>query len=119
MGFVNPKQPDAICLLDRSLYGLKQAPHVWFHQFATFIAKLGFVYARSDALLFGLRQGDELAYLLLYVDDMVLTSSSTALMDRIIGRLCAEFPVRDVGPLRFFLSINVTHSVHGFALSQQ
>ena len=119
VGFVDPEQPDAVCLLDRSLYGLKQAPRAWFQRFAMFIAKLGFVSARSDASLFVLRQGNELAYLLLYVDDMVLTGSSTMLLERIIGRLRAEFTVRDMGPLRFFLGISVTRTAHGFALSQQ
>jgi len=119
VGFVDPEQPDAVCLLDRSLYGLKQAPRAWFQRFAMFIAKLGFVSARSDASLFVLRQGNELAYLLLYVDDMVLTGSSTMLLERIIGRFRAEFAVRDMGPLRYFLGISVTRTAHGFALSHQ
>jgi len=50
---------------------------------------------------------------------MVLTGSSTMLLERIIGRLRAEFTVRDMGPLRFFLGISVTRTAHGFALSQQ
>ena len=36
-GFVDPANPDHVCLLQRSLYGLKQAPRAWYQRFATHI----------------------------------------------------------------------------------
>lgn len=71
-GFADPSRPDAVCLLDKSLYGLRQAPRAWFDRFAKFAIALGFRPTCSDSSLFVLRQGHEVAYLLLYVDDMVL-----------------------------------------------
>jgi hypothetical protein len=29
-GFVDPAQPNCVCLLNKSLYGLKQAPRAWY-----------------------------------------------------------------------------------------
>uniref|UniRef100_A0ACD5ZU54 Uncharacterized protein n=1 Tax=Avena sativa TaxID=4498 RepID=A0ACD5ZU54_AVESA len=66
-----------------------------------FIKTLGFVCAKSDSSLFVLHQPIGTAYLLLYVDDVVLTASSTALLRRVIDRLQHEFSIKDMG---FFLS---------------
>ena len=63
-----------------SLYGLKQTPRAWYSRFATFMLTLGFTEAKSDTFLFIYRRGDETAYLLLYVDDIVLTASSQRLL---------------------------------------
>ncbi|XP_066333358.1 uncharacterized mitochondrial protein AtMg00810-like [Miscanthus floridulus] len=117
-GFVDPDRPDAVCLLDRSLYGLRQAPRAWFERFAAFIRTLGFTATRSDSSLFTLRRGHDLVYLLLYVDDIVITGSSAALIQNIVNKLRAEFAVKDMGDLRFFLGIDVRRSKEGFYLSQ-
>ena len=74
---------------------------------------------RSDASLFVYRNGTEHAYLLLYDDDMILTDSSTQLLQRIIERLRSEFAIKDMGALRFFLSIDVQRGADGFFLSQK
>jgi hypothetical protein len=65
-----------VCRLNRSLYSLKQAPRVWHSRLATYLVTLGFVEAKSDTSLFVHHHGPETAYLLLYVDDIVLTASS-------------------------------------------
>jgi len=83
-GFDDAQQPDAVCLLDKSLYGLRQAPRAWFERFASFVIKLGFVATRSDTSMFTLRRGHDVAYLLLYVDDIVLTGSSPVMLQHIV-----------------------------------
>jgi hypothetical protein len=117
-GFVDPSQPDAVCLLSRSLYGLRQAPRAWFQEFASFVTSIGFSQTRSDSSLFVYRHGNHTAYLLLYVDDMVLTGSSPLLLQHIIKRLSSAFAVKDMGPVHFFLGIDVTRNASGFFLSQ-
>jgi hypothetical protein len=79
-GFVDPVQLDCVCLLNKSLYELKQAPRAWYNRFTTYITSLGFVEAKSDTSLFVFRRGTDTVYLLLYVDDIVLTASSAALL---------------------------------------
>ncbi|XP_039780498.1 uncharacterized mitochondrial protein AtMg00810-like [Panicum virgatum] len=59
-----------------------------------------------------------MAYLLQYVDDMIITDSSSALLQRIIAELQAEFALKDMGNLHFFLGVEVTRSASGFHLSQ-
>ena len=118
-GFVDPDHPDYVCLLQKSLYGLKQAPRAWNKRFDTFIRSLGFVPSTMDTSLFIYRNGDDIAYILLYVDDIVLTASSDALLHDIIGRLHSEFAMTDLGDLHDFLHMFVTRSSDGLFLSQR
>jgi hypothetical protein len=96
-GFVDPTHPDYVCLLQKSLYGLKQAPRAWNKRFATYLHSLGFVASAMDTSLFVYCNGDDIAYLLLYVDDIVLTTSSDTLLQHIIDRLHSEFAMTDWG----------------------
>ncbi|GJU88930.1 ribonuclease H-like domain-containing protein [Tanacetum coccineum] len=62
--------------------------------------------------------GPDTAYLLLYVDDIILTTSSTLLMQRIISSLYAEFAMTYLGLLNYFLGISATRTTSGIFLSQ-
>ncbi|GKD02073.1 ribonuclease H-like domain-containing protein [Tanacetum coccineum] len=90
LGFRDSAHPNHVCLLQRSLYGLKQALRAWFQQFATYITHVGFTSSRCDSSLFIYRQRTYTTYLLLYVDDIVLTASSESLLQRIIDSLHQE-----------------------------
>ncbi|GJZ17162.1 hypothetical protein Tco_0553285 [Tanacetum coccineum] len=57
------------------------------------------------------------AYLLLYVDDIILTASSTSLLQRIISLLHAEFAIADLGPFNYFLGISATRTTSGIFLT--
>jgi hypothetical protein len=79
---------------------------------------LGFVGARSDTSLFIYQHGPDMAYLLLYVDDIVLTASSDQLLHQIISALTTEFYIKDMEPLHHFLGMSVTLHNGGLFLSQ-
>jgi hypothetical protein len=116
MGFANSAKPDLVCHLNKSLYGLKQAPQAWYSRFATYLTSLGFIEAKSDTSLFILRRGPDMVYLLIYVDDIILTASSSELLRRTITALQREFAVKDLGPLHHFLGITVEHRPDGLFL---
>jgi hypothetical protein len=118
-GFENSSSPDFVCLLHKSLYGLKQAPRAWFQHFATFIQTIGFIPSKSDTSLFIFKSTDHTAYLLLYVDDIILTASSSTFLHQIISSLHSEFSMTDLGPFHHFLGINVTRSTNSLFLSQR
>jgi hypothetical protein len=59
-----------------------------------------------------------MVYLLLYVDDIILTASSSELLCRIITTLQREFAMKDLGPLHHFLGITVEHCPDGLFLHQ-
>jgi hypothetical protein len=108
-----------VCHLHKSPYGLKQAPRAWYQRFAHFAHRLDFVASKSDVSLFIYRNGQELTYILLYVDDIVLTTSSDTLLRRFTTQLHYEFTMTDLRDLSFFLGVSVTRTPSGMVLSQR
>ena len=76
LGYVDPDHPNHVCKLLKSLYGLKQAPRAWFERFSTQLLHMGFQASLSDSSLFTFRHGNFVAFLLVYVDDIVLTGNN-------------------------------------------
>ncbi|KAJ9567043.1 hypothetical protein OSB04_003009 [Centaurea solstitialis] len=118
-GFRDSQHPDYVCHLQRSLYGLKQAPRAWYQRFAQYAIRLGFQQSRTDPSLFIYHTASDTSYLLLYVDDIILTASTTDLLRQIITRLSQEFAMTDLGALNYFLGISAIRSPAGLFLSQQ
>nr|GEZ16784.1 ribonuclease H-like domain-containing protein [Tanacetum cinerariifolium] len=67
----------------------------------------------------GSTQGDDTAFLLLYVDDIVLIASSDRLLQQIIASLHCEFSMTDLGALNYFLGISVMRDSSCMFLSQR
>ncbi|KAJ9546696.1 LOW QUALITY PROTEIN: hypothetical protein OSB04_019239 [Centaurea solstitialis] len=102
-----------MCVGYRSRYTASNRLHV--HGFLT---TLGFRCSLSDTLLFIYHNGDQMAYLLLYVDDIVLTASHVPLLKQIIINLSQEFAMSDLGLLHHFLGIAVTRQGNSLFLGQ-
>ncbi|GKA12809.1 ribonuclease H-like domain-containing protein [Tanacetum coccineum] len=98
-GFVDSNHPEYVFHLQRSLYRLKQAPRASYQRFASFATRISFQHSKTDTSLFIFHHGSDIAYLLLYVDDIILTASSTVLLQRIIDMLHSEFAMTDLGSL--------------------
>ncbi|GJV07782.1 ribonuclease H-like domain-containing protein [Tanacetum coccineum] len=105
-GFIDARFPNHVCRLQRSLYGLKQAPRAWFQRFAGYATRARFYHGRCDSSLFICRQGSQVSYLLIYVDDIILTVSSLVLLQQIIDSLHNEFDMTDLGALNYFHGIS-------------
>jgi histone deacetylase 1/2 len=118
-GFEDPRQPDYLCRLDKALYGLKQAPRAWHARLSAVLVGLGFTASTADTSLFILRRPDITLYLLVYVDDIILVSSSSTASDRLIHQLRQSFALKDLGTLHYFLGIEVQHSPGRLLLSQR
>jgi hypothetical protein len=77
-GFENSDCSGYLCRLDKALYGLKQAPRAWHARLSSVLVVLGFTPSTADTSLFMLRRPDITLYLLVYVDDIIVVSSSTS-----------------------------------------
>ncbi|KAL3830766.1 hypothetical protein ACJIZ3_019568 [Penstemon smallii] len=118
-GFVHPDYPNYVCKLNRALYGLKQAPRAWYARLSSRLIELGFLSSKSDASLFIYRNGAVVIYLLVYVDDIVLTGSSSHAMEKLISLLCIDFPVKNLGGLNYFLGLECSRSPSGLLITQK
>jgi hypothetical protein len=83
------------------------------------LTSIGFVEAKSDTSLLIYWCGDDTLYLLLYVDDIVLMTSTTNLLKLMNVTLQREFTMKDLGPLHHFLSISAERRPQGLFLHQR
>ena len=106
--FVDVKRPHHICFLKKALYGLKQAPHAWFSKLSSALIQRGFRQCVSDTSLFLYHIVDSVCYVLVYVDDIIIIGSSSTFVTTLIQRLHAQFALKDIGSLSFFLRVQAT-----------
>uniref|UniRef100_A0A2N9H210 Uncharacterized protein n=1 Tax=Fagus sylvatica TaxID=28930 RepID=A0A2N9H210_FAGSY len=119
LGFVNSSLPSHVCHLHKSLYGLKQAPRAWFERFTSHLLTLGFKASVADASLFILSHKSVTIYLLLYVDDIIITGNNSSAVSNIISQLSTAFELKDLGPLRYFLGLQIDYKKGGFFVHQR
>jgi hypothetical protein len=58
-------------------------------------------------------------YFLIYVDDIIITSSQASAIDSLLHHLGSEFAMKELGGLNYFLGIEVVPSTQGVLLSQK
>nr|GEY49544.1 copia protein [Tanacetum cinerariifolium] len=63
--------------------------------------------------------GSQVAYLLIYVDDIILTASSPVLLQQIIDSLNKEFDMTDLDAFNYFLGISAIRHPTGLFLSKK
>lgn len=118
-GFEDPNKPDHVWRLRKAIYGLKQAPCAWFDKFSFFLLDFGFKCSFSDPSLFIYHHGADVIYLLLYVDDMILTGNNNGLLDKLLAQLHSGFRMKDLGTVHYFLGVQVLHHEDGLFLNQE
>jgi histone deacetylase 1/2 len=74
--FEDPSLPHHISKLDKALYGLKQAPRAWFSKLSSKLLAIGFIPSKADTSLFIYSKSGINMFVLIYVDDIIVTSSS-------------------------------------------
>lgn len=108
-GFIDAEFPDRACLLKKALYGLKQAPRTWFNTIAPVIASFGLQKSPSDNGIFVRSIKRNEVMLSLYMDDLIISCSSMIVMKDIKKKLAANFEMKDLGPIRHCLGIDIEY----------
>ncbi|WVZ63086.1 hypothetical protein U9M48_012751 [Paspalum notatum var. saurae] len=116
-GYEDKYFPRHVCKLDKSLYGLKQAPRAWYSRLSNKLQQLGFHASKADTSLFFFKR-DVVIYFLVYVDDIIVVSSSNQAVDALLTDLANDFALKDLGALHYFLGIEVSSTEGGLLLMQ-
>lgn len=112
-GFSGEFKEGEVCKLKKTLYGLKQSPRIWFGRFTDVMKKYSYKQSNSDHTLFLKRRGEKIICLIIYVDDMIFTGDDDYEISQLKKNLFAEFEMKDLGLLNYFLGIEVLRSKKG------
>jgi len=104
--------------LIKSLYGLKQAPKQWHEKFDTTLISAGFSVNEADKCVYYRYGGGQGVILCLYVDDILIFGTNTAVIDEIKSFLSRCFDMKDLGPADVILNIKLIKSEDGITLNQ-
>ena len=85
--FVYPKSANKVCKLHRSIYGLVQASRSLNIRFDEVIKAYGFIQTYGEAYIYKKVSGSSVAFLILYVDDILLIGNDIEFLDSIKGYL--------------------------------
>ena len=118
-GFEDSNVPHYICKLDKALYGLKQAPRAWYSRLSSKLHGLGFTPSKADTSLFLYQKSGITIFVLIYVDDIIVASSSNDATTILLQELNKYFAIKDLGDLHFFLGIEVKKNKDGLILTQE
>ena len=111
--------PGQVCELQRSLYGLKQASRQWNIKLTKFLVSKGFKQSRSDYSLFTKKMNGLYTFVLVYVDDLLISGDDQSSVAAIKSHLHTTFTIKDLGLARYFLSIELARSSQGTFLNQR
>ena len=81
--------------------------------------KYGYKQSQTDHTLFIKHSRGKVSALIVYVDDIVMIGNDQEELKRLKHHLAEEFEIKDLGPLRYFLGIEVARSVKGIFISQR
>lgn len=118
-GFINSHFSTHVCQLNRAIYGLKQAPRAWFDKLRVTLLSWRFQHSKAYSSLFFLHTHDKVLFILIYVDDVLVTSKKVEFLKSFIANLHKFFSVKDLGFLHYFLGIQIRRSPAGFFLNQE
>ena len=113
------KGEQRVCKLNKSLYGLKQALRQWFAKFSITLTTSGFTQSKSDYSLFTNICGSSSVFVLVNVDDIIVTGNDPIRILQLKSFLEQKFYIKGLGKLKYFLGIEVARSQQGLFLSQR
>src|SRR6185436_16452957 len=106
-GFVDPTNAGKICKLQKSIYGLKQVSRSWNICFDEVVKGFGFIKNEEEACVYKKESGSSVAFLILYVDDILLIENNISMLESIKTSLKNSFSMKDLGEAAYILGIKI------------
>ena len=106
-GFEHDNMEGKVWKLNRALYGLKQAPAAWHKEFKSSLKELGFTQSVIDPCIFKYDNGKDKIRLGVFVDDIAVAATSTALANKMYSKLAKKYTMTNFGDLEYFCGISI------------
>ncbi|KAL0463025.1 UNVERIFIED_CONTAM: Retrovirus-related Pol polyprotein from transposon RE1 [Sesamum latifolium] len=106
-GFTIVGQEQKFCRLQISIYGLKQASQSWNTRFDEVIRGYDFIKNDHDPCIYKKINGSSVAYLVLYVDDILLIGNDVKILGDIKAWLSTQFSMKDMGEASYILGVKI------------
>ena len=104
--------------LRKALYGLKQAPRAWYFKLHQCLISLSFAKSNHEKSLYLKKSGIDTLIVGVYVDDLIVTRSSTAVIKTFKAEMKLRFEMSDLGSLSSYLGLEVKQEDDYILLSQ-
>ncbi|KAK2365584.1 putative mitochondrial protein [Trifolium repens] len=119
-GFEIKGQENKVFKLKKALYGLKQAPRAWNKRIESFLIDLKFTRCTTEHGVYVKGSNhEEMIILCLYVDDLLITGSHKAVLEKFKTDIMKEFEMTDLGELSYFLGMEFVKTSRGCFLHQK
>ncbi|KAL0411352.1 UNVERIFIED_CONTAM: Retrovirus-related Pol polyprotein from transposon RE2 [Sesamum latifolium] len=106
-GFTAVGEEQKVCRLQRSIYGLKQAFRSWKTRFDEVIRGYDFIKNDYDPCIYKKISGSSVAYLVLYVDDILFIGNDVKMLGDIKAWLSTQFSMKDKGEASYIFGIKI------------
>lgn len=117
-GFEQAGLKHFVCRLIRSIYGLKQSPRAWYEEIDSFLISIKCIKSELDPNLYVLSRGSEKVFMLLFVDDMLITGNSPELIRELKEQLRGKYEMKDLGKISRYLGVDFISTTRGIFLNQ-
>ena len=104
---INGDGQKVLCL-NKSIYGLKQAAKQWYVKLSAILSRHGLQQSTSDPCLFigKTNHGDD-AYVVVYIDDLIIASKSNIACNEIVKAMRKSFDLSSVSNVHYFLGMKI------------
>ncbi|XP_028965083.1 uncharacterized mitochondrial protein AtMg00810-like [Malus domestica] len=118
LGTPQEHETNKVCKLHKAIYGLKQSPRAWYSKLSSVLEATGFTTSHADSSLFVRTGISGNLVVLIYVDDLIITSDNIEEINALKSSLHQQFAIKDLGILKYFLGIKMATSSKGLFFNQ-
>ena len=97
---------------------MKKAHRAWYEKMDNYLRKVGFQRSESDDTLYFQMQDKHMVILVLYFDDLIITTNNESQIKQVKEELKAGFKMNDLRTLHYFLGVEVSQHPNQIFLSQ-